>query len=108
MNGGQFVYEARRRRGLTQRQLAARSGLTQPAIARIESGVVGTSFERIVRLVRECGFDLAIRLVPLDEDALTLAEQNVALSPDERLDRLLAGVELLEAGERARRNVDDA
>jgi transcriptional regulator with XRE-family HTH domain len=102
VQGGHLVREARRRAGLTQRELAARVGTTQPAIARIESGDSAPSFERIVRLVRACGFDLDIRVVPLDEDGWTLAEQGQRLSPDERLDRLLAGIELLEAGRRVR------
>jgi transcriptional regulator with XRE-family HTH domain len=102
MQAGHLVREARRRAGLTQRELAARVGTTQPAIARIESGDSAPSFERIVRLVRACGFDLGIRVVPLDEDAWTLAEQGRRLSPDERLDRLLAGIDLLEAGRQAR------
>lgn len=102
MNGGQFVLEARRRAGLSQRQLSSRSGLSQSVIARIESGVVAPSFERVVRLVRACGFDLSVRLVPLDEDAFALAEQNLARSPDERLDALLAGLEVYEAGRAAR------
>ncbi len=102
MQGGHLIREARLRGGLTQRQLAARVGSTQSAIARLESGASSASFERVVRLVRACGFDLDIHVVPLDEDAWTLAEQGERLSPDERLDRLLAGVELLEAGRRAR------
>jgi len=106
MTGGQFVLEARRRAGMTQRQLAARTGLSQPEIARIESGVVSPSFKRVLELVRACGFDLAVRLVALDTDALTLAEQNERRSPDERLDGLLAGLELLEAGRSARRDHD--
>jgi len=97
MRGGHFIREARLRAGLTQRELAARAGTTQPAIARIESGATSPSFERVVRLVRACGFDLDVRVVPLDEDAWTLAEQGERLSPDERLERLLAGVELLES-----------
>ena len=102
MTGGQLVREARRRAGLTQRQLAARSGLSQAAVARIESGETSASFERIVELVRACGFDLDFHVVPLDEDLLTLAEQNERLSPDQRLDALLSGLELYEAGQRAR------
>ena len=39
------------------------------------------------------------------EDAWTLVERGVAASPDERLDRMMAGVDLLEAGRGAR---DDA
>jgi transcriptional regulator with XRE-family HTH domain len=102
VTGGQFVREARRRAGLSQRALARKAGTTQSALARLESGLESSSFERIVSLVRACGFDLDIRLVPLDEDQLTLAEQLVEVSPDERLDALLRGLELLEAGELAR------
>ena len=79
---------------MSQRQLAGRVGLSQPEVARIESGVVAPSFERVVELVRACGFDLAVRLVPLDEDASTLAEQNVNRTPDERLAGLLAALDL--------------
>jgi transcriptional regulator with XRE-family HTH domain len=98
MDGGQFVREARRRAGMTQRQLAARAGVSQPLVARIEGGTVDPPFERLLELVRACGFDLEIHVVPLDEDAWTLVEQGAAATPDERLARMLAGVELLEAG----------
>jgi len=94
MGGGQLLREARRRAGLTQRQLASRAGVTQPTIARIERGQVEASLERVLELVRAAGFDLEVRVVPLDEDALALAEQNLARSPDERLDSLLAALEL--------------
>jgi transcriptional regulator with XRE-family HTH domain len=94
MHAAQFVREARLRAGLTQRVLASRAGVSQPLVARIESGKVEPSFERVLDLVRACGFDLDVRVVPLDEDAWTLAEQGAQLDPDARLDRLLAGVEL--------------
>ena len=94
MHAAQFVREARLRAGLTQRALASRAGVSQPLVARIESGKVQPSFERVLDLVRACGFDLDVRVVPLDEDAWTLAEQGAQLDPDARLDRLLAGVEL--------------
>jgi transcriptional regulator with XRE-family HTH domain len=94
MTGGQFVREARRRARLTQRQLAARTGLSQPTIARIEAGDVAPSLERIIEVVRAAGFDLEIHVVGLDEDALALAEQNLRRSPDERLDGLLSALEL--------------
>lgn len=68
--------------------------MSQPTIARIESGEVRPSLERVVELVRAAGFDLDIHVVPLDEDALALAEQNLERTPDERLDALLAAVEL--------------
>lgn len=94
MHAAQFVREARLRAGLTQRTVASRAGVSQPSVARIERGEVEPSFERVLQLVRACGFDLEIHVVPLDEDAWTLAEQGAQLEPDARLDRLLAGVEL--------------
>lgn len=102
MNGGAFVREARRRAGLTQRQLAIRAGVSQPTIARIESGDARPSFDRILDLVRAAGFDLDVHVVPLDEDGLAMAERNLRRTPEERLDALVAAVELTEEGRRAR------
>jgi len=86
--------------------LAGRVGLAQPTVARIESGEVGASFERIVQLVRAAGFDLEIRVVPIDEDALALAEQNLLRTPDERLNGLLSAVELSATARRRPRGDD--
>ena len=104
MDAGQFVREARRRADLSQRALAARAGVSQPLVARIETGDVDPAFGRLLQLVRACGFDLRIHLTPLDEDAWTLVERGAESSPDERLDRMLSGIDLLEAGEQARRD----
>ena len=102
MEAGQFVREARRRAGLSQRALAARAGVSQSLVARIESGVVDPSFDRWLQLVRACGFDLDIHLTHLDEDAWTLVERGAGATPDQRLDRMLAGIDLLRAGAEAR------
>lgn len=102
MDGGQFVREARLRAGLTQRRLAALGSTTPAVVSRIESGKTSPSYRLVMRLVRACGFDLVTHVVPLDEDAWTLAEQGELLSPDERLDRMLAGLELFDTGRRAR------
>jgi transcriptional regulator with XRE-family HTH domain len=96
MNAGQFVREARRRAGLTQRALAGRAGVTQPTVARIESDTIEPPFSRVLDLVRACGFDLAIHVVPLDEDAWTLVERGADLTPDERLDRMLQALALVD------------
>ena len=71
--------------------------MLQSLVARIESGGVDPSFDRVLQLVRACGLDLEVHLVPLDEDAWTLVEQGAALTPDQRLDRMLDGVDLLQA-----------
>jgi transcriptional regulator with XRE-family HTH domain len=91
---------------MTQLQLAGRAGLTQPTVARIESGRAAASFERIVQLVRAAGFDLDIHVVPLDEDGLALAEQNLRRTPDERLDLLLAATELTDAPRSVAKDAD--
>ena len=94
MDSGQLLREARRRAGLTQQQVADRGAVSQSLVARIESGRVSPSFDRLLDLVRACGLDLDVRVVPLDEDAWSMVEQGARLSPDERLDRALAGVQL--------------
>ncbi len=68
--GGDLVREARRRAGLTQAELAARADTAQPAIARWESGRTAISLDDVRRLVRLCGYDLEIMLVPRDESDL--------------------------------------
>jgi transcriptional regulator with XRE-family HTH domain len=102
MDAGQFVREARTRSGITQRVLAGRAGVSQSLVARIEAGSVDPTFDRLLQLIRACGFDLDIHVVPLDEDAWTLVERGAQASPDERLDRMLEGIDLLEAGREVR------
>ena len=60
--GPELVREARTRAGLTQAELARRVGTSQPAIARIEAGRSQPSFDRVVELLRACGFDLLVHL----------------------------------------------
>src|SRR5262245_20456072 len=96
---GQILVEARRRAGLTQRVVAQRAGVTQPTVARIERGDVEPSFERLLSLIRACGLDLEVHVVPLDEDAWTQAERGATATPDERLDRLLNGLALRGGGD---------
>ncbi len=94
VDSAQLLREARRRAGLTQQQVADRADVSQSLIARIEAGRVSPSFDRLLSLVRTCGFDLDIRVVALDEDAWSMVEQGARLSPDERLDRAVAAVQL--------------
>lgn len=84
--GGDLIREARRRAGLTQRELAARAGTTQSAIARWEAGRSAPSFDNVRRLLRLCGFDLLVQLEPYDDSDLAQAERLLALTPEQRLD----------------------
>jgi len=88
MRGRDLIREARRRAGLSQRELARRMHTSQSVIARWESGATRPSFDTVVRIARACGFELDVHFVPRSEGFdhdWSLAEQNLALTPEERL-----------------------
>ena len=91
--GNDLVREARKRAGLTQKELAERVGTTQSAIARLETGRTAPSFESVVHLVRACGLDLDVMLVERDLDDWRQATRLRDLTADERArrhDRVIA------------------
>jgi transcriptional regulator with XRE-family HTH domain len=94
--GSDLVREARRRAGLTQRELAQRAGTTQSAIARLESGRGSPSFDTVVRLLRLCGFALHVALDPYDDSDLAQALQVLRLPVDERLDEMESSIRFVE------------
>lgn len=57
-----LVREARRRAGLTQAQLAARAGVPQSTVGRIESGARTPSTDMLERLVRAAGLEVSVSL----------------------------------------------
>lgn len=85
--GNDLVREARRRAGLSQRELADRAGTTQSAIARVETGRSTPSIDTVVRLVRLCGLDLDVALVERDDSDWTQARRLLTLTPSQRLVR---------------------
>ncbi|MDQ3358302.1 MAG: helix-turn-helix domain-containing protein [Actinomycetota bacterium] len=104
--GNDLVREARRRAGLTQRELAGRAGTTQSAIARIETGRSTPTFDTVLRLVSLCDLDLDIMLVERDASDWSQAQRLLGLSPSQRVERharILAGIRVFqEAGEATR------
>ncbi|TME34369.1 MAG: helix-turn-helix transcriptional regulator, partial [Chloroflexi bacterium] len=58
VSGPQILQYARRRAGLTQRQLAAATGVPQPTIARIERGTVTPRLTTLERLLHAAGAEL--------------------------------------------------
>jgi transcriptional regulator with XRE-family HTH domain len=84
-----LIREARLRAGLTQYELAERTGRERSVIARWEQGAVAPSIETLVELVRACGFDLPLELVPHEPSADERLRKNVLLSPERRLHRFL-------------------
>ena len=93
VSGATLIKEARRRSGLSQRELASRAGRKQSTIARWESGVMSPSFDAVVEVVRACGLDVELGLTRLDASYGPLIEQQLARSPLERL-RHLSGFPL--------------
>jgi transcriptional regulator with XRE-family HTH domain len=57
---GRMVREARRRAGLTQRQLAAKAGIPQETIARIERGRADPRVTTLDRLLAACEYGLEV------------------------------------------------
>src|SRR5439155_90595 len=72
--------------------LAARAGTTQSAIARLESGRTSPALEQVERLLKLCGFQLIVELAPYDDSDIVQAEANLRRSPDDRVERLEAGM----------------
>lgn len=84
-----FLRSARAKAGLTQRQLARKSGIPQPTIAAIESGRQEPRHATLERLLRGCGFQLEI-FPRLGEGVdRTLIREMLELSPAERARRAI-------------------
>jgi predicted transcriptional regulator len=85
MTAAALLRHARRRADLTQRQLAARSGIPQATIARIETGRSEPRFALVRRLLRECGQDLVSEDLRGQGIDRTMMRELLALTPGERL-----------------------
>jgi transcriptional regulator with XRE-family HTH domain len=85
MHGGDFILMARRRAGLSQRELAERLGCRQATIARWEQDARHPSFEEAQAAVRVCGFDLAGAIVADDRSWWAQIALQLAQSPSERV-----------------------
>jgi predicted transcriptional regulator len=85
MDAGRMLRYARRRAGLTQRALAERAGVPQPAIARIESGAVSPRLSTLLELIEPVGF--TVELAPWTGQGVdeTLIRANLRRSPEERI-----------------------
>lgn len=84
-----LIREARLRAGLTQQELAERSGRERSVIARWEQGATAPSLEALLEVIHACGFELPLELAPHDEAASERLRENAVLSPERRLQRLL-------------------
>jgi transcriptional regulator with XRE-family HTH domain len=90
MRGSDLIREARLRAGLTQTELAERSGRERSVIARWEQGAVAPSVDNLIAVIQACGFDLPLVLVPRDTTRDARLDENRRLSPERRVERMLA------------------
>ena len=78
--------EARRTAGLTQRQLAARAGTSQSAVARYERAKSMPDIPTLQRLLEACGLELRFRVEPLDDVQGRQIREAIARPPKARLE----------------------
>ena len=102
MKGGYLIKEARKRAGLSQRDLAERMATSQSVIARWESGSRSPTMETVSRALRACGLELDVELLPLDQQDIAMAAQNVRLTPAQRLETLRNILDIEDWAERVR------
>ena len=90
MDAARSLRTARRSAGLSQRQLAAATGVAQPTIARIERGQVAPRLDTVERLLWECGW--TIEPIPRVSQGVdrTLIRAMLDRTPAERLDFIQA------------------
>ncbi|MEW6152638.1 MAG: helix-turn-helix transcriptional regulator [Actinomycetota bacterium] len=103
MDAATYLNQARRAAGLTQRELAARSGVPQPAIARIERGRQVPRYDTLVRLLKACGHEL--QLEERDDNGVNRGQVRswLALSPADRSKGLVAYGRFLDRLQQARK-----
>jgi transcriptional regulator with XRE-family HTH domain len=89
MTTERLIRESREGAALTQKQLAARLGISQPALARLERPGSNPSVWTLARVLRATGNRLELGVSPMrsgiDE---TLVARQLRLTPQQRLETL--------------------
>ena len=100
MDTGAALRDARRRAGLSQREVAARAHVPQPTVARIEARAVSPRVDTLDRLLAVCGAGLTVEPRPgsgVDRGPIRALRRltptdrlHLAVDEARNLDRLLA------------------
>ncbi|MGH3733187.1 MAG: helix-turn-helix domain-containing protein [Acidimicrobiales bacterium] len=93
---GDLIKEARHRAGLTQAQLAQRLGKSQSAIARWERDDVQPSLEMLRDTIRGCGFDLLFFMSVADDSNVTIIDEHLRMTTEERFADMMSRVRFAE------------
>lgn len=90
-----MVKMARRRAGLTQRELARRSGVAQPTVSRVEAGRMSPTFDTLTALVQACGMQVAVLERGTDGADVAMAQDLLRMTPAQRLAYHAKGADVL-------------
>lgn len=101
MRGGEIVRRARTRTGLTADELAARLGVAPAELAAWEQGDPPYSVVARVAEAADISLTSLITEPDPDPDDLVLIEQNLRLTPQQRLDQMVRYARFIEAGRAA-------
>lgn len=86
MRANRLLRRARAQTGFTQRQLAERAGVSQPAIARIESGRTSPTVATLDRLLAACGQEVSLARRLGEGVDRTVIRELLRATPRERLE----------------------
>jgi predicted transcriptional regulator len=85
MIAGTALREARRRKGLSQRALGELTGIPQPTIARIETGLVSPRLRTLARLLEACDEEIRIRPRRGAGVDISMSRELAKMSPRQRV-----------------------
>ncbi len=81
-----MLWTARRRAGLSQRELSRISAVPQPTISRIERALVSPGMDTVQRLLRACGMEVVAVDRPREDDVdRGLIRERPKMTPEQRL-----------------------
>jgi transcriptional regulator with XRE-family HTH domain len=81
-----MLRSARRQAGLTQRELAARAGVPQTTVGRVEAGLITPRVDTLERLLRATGQELSVTPRPGSGVDRSQIHRLLRLTPRQRLD----------------------
>jgi transcriptional regulator with XRE-family HTH domain len=103
MRANRLALAARKRVGLTQRELARRTGISQPMISAIERGKQDPRHGTLERILAAAGQELDLVMRSGGGVDRTQFVESLRLTPEERLRRTAAGSRWLKKIRHARR-----
>ena len=92
VRSAELIRTARRRRGLTQAELARRATTTQTYVSRIERGAVEPTLATLERLLHSMGLRLELDVVDLstgNEDPAVLRADFATSTPEARVEQAM-------------------